>query len=110
MAVVLPSHSPTPRNLTGTGSDTIARMPNKAAALSGGAVHLRQDQAADRRRSAANSLAWRIAFWPVVAKASSTSSVSCGVLGQLLLDDAHDLLELGHQVLLRVQADPAVST
>ena len=47
------------------------------------------------------SLAWRRPFWPVVA--STVSSVSCGALGHLLADDAADLAQLGHEVVLVVQ-------
>ena len=47
-------------------------------------------------------MAWRRPFWPVVA--STVSSVSCGAPGSWLLDHAADLAELGHQVVLRVQA------
>ena len=42
-----------------------------------------------------------MAFWPVVA--SSTSSTSCGAPSICLADDAVDLLQLAHQVGLRVQ-------
>ncbi len=49
-----------------------------------------------------NSCAWRRPFWPVVA--SSTSRVSCGAPGSCLLDDPAHLLELAHEVDLRVQA------
>ena len=42
-----------------------------------------------------------MAFWPVVA--SSTSSTSCGAPAICLVDDAVDLLQLAHQVRLRVQ-------
>ena len=52
------------------------------------------------------SLAWRRPFWPVVA--STVSSVSCGAPSQLLADHAADLGELGHQVVLGVQAPGGV--
>ncbi len=48
-----------------------------------------------------NFSAWAIAFWPLVA--SSTSSTSCGAPSICLADDAVDLLQLAHQVRLRVQ-------
>ena len=53
-----------------------------------------------------NSLAWRRPFWPVVE--STVSSVSCGAPGELLVDDAADLAELGHERVLRVQAPGGV--
>ena len=53
-----------------------------------------------------NSLAWRRPFWPVVA--STVSSVSCGASGSCLVDHAADLGQLGHQVVLGVQAPGGV--
>ena len=53
-----------------------------------------------------NSFAWRRPFWPVVA--SIVSSVSCGASGICLAITRRTLRQLGHQVVLGVQAPGGV--
>ena len=53
-----------------------------------------------------NSSAWRRPFWPVVA--STVSSVSCGAPSSCLAITRRTFVELGHQVVLGVQAPGGV--
>ena len=84
-----------------TGIPSSSRDRQRDAAL-GGAVELGQHDAGHRRPPRRTACAWRRPFCPVVA--STVSSVSCGAPGQLLGDHAAHLGQLGHQVVLGVQA------